>query len=193
MLPSGLRLRSDSVLSRISGMRRGPPWEEGLLRKAELQKECHALVLREEETDERGTQAQESAQHGSAFQRGVPIRHRGPAPHDTSRFPSRTCSGRSYWMPGAEAPAWSAKRNACVWSLQHTHATEESMSKARLDAIGTSTTLASHQRQLTMPPLGPSTNREPVRGQGAPASHGWGAPPVPHGGRRDARNAPAPR
>ena len=53
--------------------------------------------------------------------------------------------GRSYWIPGTYAPALSEKHKSFLRLLKNKGFQEESMTKVRLDAIGTSTTLESNK------------------------------------------------
>ena len=52
---------------------------------------------------------------------------------------------RSYWIPGAYAPALSEKHNAFFRLCKNKGFKEESMTKVGLYAIGTSTTLESNK------------------------------------------------
>jgi hypothetical protein len=52
---------------------------------------------------------------------------------------------RSSWIPGSYAPALSEKRNAFLSMLKNKGFKEESMTKARLYTLGTSTTLESNK------------------------------------------------
>jgi hypothetical protein len=52
---------------------------------------------------------------------------------------------RSYWIPGAYAPALSEKRNAFLRLLKNKGFKKESMTKVGLYAISTSTTLESNK------------------------------------------------
>jgi hypothetical protein len=54
----------------------------------------------------------------------------------------------SSWIPGAYAPAWSEKHNSFVRLCKKKGCKEESMTKVGLDAIGTSTTLASNKSHV---------------------------------------------
>src|SRR5215471_1069323 len=58
--------------------------------------------------------------------------------------------GRSYWIPGAYAPALSEKRNSFLRLLKNKGFKEERMTKVGLYAIGTSTTLESNKSHLSL-------------------------------------------
>jgi hypothetical protein len=52
---------------------------------------------------------------------------------------------RSYWIPGSYAPALSEKHKSFLSLLKNKGFKEESMTKIRLYALGTSTTLESNK------------------------------------------------
>jgi hypothetical protein len=54
-------------------------------------------------------------------------------------------AARSYWIPGTYAPTLSEKHKSFLRLLKNKGFQEESMTKVRLDAIGTSTTLESNK------------------------------------------------
>ena len=68
---------------------------------------------------------------------------------------SFTSAHRSSWMPGSYAPALSEKGNAFLRLLKHQGCKEESMTKVRVYAIGTSTTLESNKSQARLEFLSP--------------------------------------
>ena len=59
---------------------------------------------------------------------------------------------RSYWIPGASAPALSEKNNSFLRLLKNKGFKEESMTKVGLYAIGKSTTLESNKSLAAMAP-----------------------------------------
>jgi hypothetical protein len=52
---------------------------------------------------------------------------------------------RSYWIPGSYAPMLSENRESFLWLLKNNDFKEERMTKVRLYAVGTSTTLESNK------------------------------------------------
>ena len=63
----------------------------------------------------------------------------------TNRLPRNTFQDRSYWIPGSYAPTLSENRNSFLRLLKNKGFKEESMTKAGLYAIGSSTTLESNK------------------------------------------------
>jgi hypothetical protein len=76
---------------------------------------------------------------------------------------SFTSARRSYWIPGSYAPALSEKCNAFLRLLKHKGFKEERMTKVRVYAIGTSTTLESNKSQSRLEFLSPSETIDGTR------------------------------
>ena len=77
--------------------------------------------------------------------RRLPRRGLSTAAFVASRCKARHNYRRSYWIPGAYAPALSEKRNSLLRLLKNKSFKEERMPKVEWYALGNSTTLESNK------------------------------------------------